>query len=657
MASAATGPRGSVVLKTSALKKVGSTQCGKVNSSWISGTVTKIKSKNYFVSYTKSSQLYSADAKKYRGTQKKRLLNLSSDFKKKGTAGNKKCSRYNVSAPVATTMPVETTAPIPTTTTTTVDPGLQPLKFDVSTAVALALADTSVATAGLRKRSVGSNLQIIDVDGKTKDAVVGGIATVSRFLIAPNDLLYVQFYPAATVGDSPCVLAQISKTTGDPICIERDAGFIFVPPGQSVMRFGDLPNRPLVNDVQFDASGAIYYMGIPSNWKQKFPSAKQNVVASNNHYCSEYCDGAAVVRRVKNGVVNDFGDAFIELGTEKDDWFWGKPSGDEAQLRRQIDNFLVLEDGNILIYSQLDELWLSGDKCSNSLRCTQEPYVLDLWSPSRTKTSILPSKFGWLGPSLGDEVGFLKQVNSQEVLIGISSLTMRLDLETLALKEVPLFSNQNSLHSIGVAPMPLPLFSKNSFGCNGELKSSWADYSFFFCNYSSSWRHSWTTPNGDVYALSGNDKFSKIKGYADRDAIYQGWIKVGALYGSGVLYKTWPTVETTRVGKPEIEDDLVRVEVYATALDKIFAYGPAANGQKRLVQYDTSNRTVVELIPPSVGIQIDSLSFSSKHNSIFFTGVRSSSNESVVGKVQLGDLKLSVVTSSTKISDLQGFKS
>jgi hypothetical protein len=93
MASAATGPRGSVILKSSALLKVGSTQCGKVSGSWISGKVTKIKSKNYFASYTKSSQLYSSDAKKSRGSQKKKLLNLSRDFKKKATAGNKKCSR------------------------------------------------------------------------------------------------------------------------------------------------------------------------------------------------------------------------------------------------------------------------------------------------------------------------------------------------------------------------------------------------------------------------------------------------------------------------------------------------------------------------------------------------------------------------------------
>ena len=391
LASAATGPRGSIVLKSSALLKVGSTQCGKVSGSWTSGKVTRIKSKNYFVSYAKSAQLYKNDAKKAQGSSKKKLLKLGSDYEVKASAGNKKCSRYNFTASVVTTVPVTTTNPVsttvPVTTTnpvsttvpvttivpvmTTVSPAVQPLKFDVSSAVALALADPSVSSAALRKRAVGSNLQTLNVDGKTKDAVVGGVATISRFLIAPNDLLYVQFYPAATVGDSPCVLAQISKTTGDPICIERDAGFIFVPPGQSVMRFGDLPNRPLVNDIQFDASGAIYYMGIPSNWKQKFPSANQNVVASNNHYCSEYCDGAAVVRRFKNGVTNDFGDAFIELGTEKDDWYWGKPSGDEAQLRRQIDNFLVLEDGNILIYSQLDELWLSGDKCANSFRCTQ----------------------------------------------------------------------------------------------------------------------------------------------------------------------------------------------------------------------------------------------------------------------------------------------
>ena len=134
MASAATGPRGSIVLKSSALLKVGSTQCGKVNGSWISGKVTKIKSKNYFVSYVKSSQLYSTDAKKSQGLQKKKLLKLASDYKAKASLGDKKCSRYKVLVPVTTTVPTSTNAPLVTTTTepeTTLA-----LKFDVSGAVA-----------------------------------------------------------------------------------------------------------------------------------------------------------------------------------------------------------------------------------------------------------------------------------------------------------------------------------------------------------------------------------------------------------------------------------------------------------------------------------------------------------------------------------------
>ena len=85
MASASAGPRGSVVLKSSALLKVGSTQCGKVDGSWVSGKVTKIKSKNYFVSYVKSSQLYSADAKKSQGLQKTKPLKLASDYKAKAS--------------------------------------------------------------------------------------------------------------------------------------------------------------------------------------------------------------------------------------------------------------------------------------------------------------------------------------------------------------------------------------------------------------------------------------------------------------------------------------------------------------------------------------------------------------------------------------------
>ena len=109
LASASAGPRGSIALKSSALLKVGSTQCGKVNGSWVSGKVTKIKSKNYFVSYVKSSQLYASDAKRSKGSQKKKLLQLASDYRAKASAGDKKCSRYNVTVPVITTVPVSTT--------------------------------------------------------------------------------------------------------------------------------------------------------------------------------------------------------------------------------------------------------------------------------------------------------------------------------------------------------------------------------------------------------------------------------------------------------------------------------------------------------------------------------------------------------------------
>ena len=91
LASAATGPRGSVALGSSALLKVGPTQCGKVSGSWTSGKVTKIKSKNYFVSYAKSAQLYKNDAKKSQGSSKKKLLKLGSDYAVKASVGDKKC--------------------------------------------------------------------------------------------------------------------------------------------------------------------------------------------------------------------------------------------------------------------------------------------------------------------------------------------------------------------------------------------------------------------------------------------------------------------------------------------------------------------------------------------------------------------------------------
>ena len=289
MASAATGPRGSVVLKPSALLKVGSTQCGKVNGSWISGKVTKIKSKNYFVSYLKSSQFFSLDAKKSRSTQKKKLIKLASDFKKKATAGNKKCSRYNVSILVTTTAPVTTTVPVVTTvpanTTVPVTNQGSSFKLDLSNTVALGVTQENATATSVRKSVVGSNLKSVDISGRTFDPVIQGSVQVSRVLVSPNDLIYLVFKNSTIVNGQSCIIALVSRIDGLPECIETDTSF--------------LPTSSRTNFVnfQFDSAGAIYYAGSPNRQK----------IGTANYFSGWTQVSDLVVRRVKNGKTTDFG--------------------------------------------------------------------------------------------------------------------------------------------------------------------------------------------------------------------------------------------------------------------------------------------------------------------------------------------------------------
>jgi len=319
--SAASIPKGAVVLKKSSLVKVGTTQCGKVKGSWISGKVTKARSKNYFVSHQKRSNLYLSDARRARGTQKKKLLGLANVYKKKASVGNKRCARLNVKTPVATTVPATITVPVVTTTPMTA----QALRFDIGDAVALALTNPTVSSANVRKNAVGSNLRALDREGKMTDAVVGGKANIKRFLIAPNDKLYVEFSTRAQVGQSAnCLLAEVNPVNGEAICVEDDLQVQILEGSRDEGLYGQL-----LNDIQFDAGGSIYY--------------QVRVPPTPNH--GYQLGTAQFVRRLKNGVKTDFG-----YGIWEERCFVGFCPGNSGKfLLNPVLNFLVLPDGTLYI--------------------------------------------------------------------------------------------------------------------------------------------------------------------------------------------------------------------------------------------------------------------------------------------------------------------
>ena len=112
----------------------------------------------------------------------------------------------------------EITSTVPTTIGT---PNLTSLKFNIKNAVGLTLKSV-LSSTGVRKNASGSNLQAVDSSGIVTDAVSAGSASISKFLIAPNDKLYVVFTSKTNVGTTSCLLAEVTKSTGDPTCIESD---------------------------------------------------------------------------------------------------------------------------------------------------------------------------------------------------------------------------------------------------------------------------------------------------------------------------------------------------------------------------------------------------------------------------------------------------
>ena len=186
----------------------------------------------------------------------------------------------------------------------------------------------------------GSNLVAVDGTGRTHDAVGSGSAAISRFLIAPNDKVYVVFSspvdldnasPMAWSTAARCLIAVVDPASGVPTCVDSQLGYINWS--------GQQGNNP---PIQFDAAGAIYYTGYTTT-------------------------GKTVLRRYLNGVATDLindnisvydflvrpdGSVFL-TGTSSTGASWVRrisPSGGLQNLGSTRSSFLsAFPDGNIYI--------------------------------------------------------------------------------------------------------------------------------------------------------------------------------------------------------------------------------------------------------------------------------------------------------------------
>jgi len=145
--------------------------------------------------------------------------------------------------------------------------GANALIYDFSDAVAVGVAENSIARASLQiaegRRGIQevdeSNLVKINEDGTTETVALNGSAKIDHTLTSPDGSVYVLYDRATNLDDNgaeTCLLARIDLDTGLPTCVDPNLTQVFWP---------DYSMNPSVNDpVQFDAAGNVYYSGIVS---------------------------------------------------------------------------------------------------------------------------------------------------------------------------------------------------------------------------------------------------------------------------------------------------------------------------------------------------------------------------------------------------------
>jgi hypothetical protein len=157
----------------------------------------------------------------------------------------------------------------------------------------------------------------------------------------------------------------------------------------------------------------------------------------------------------------------------------------------------------------------------------------------------------------------------------------------------------------------------------------------------------------------GHDRLTSIEGF-NREATrgtYNDFVDSGGKYGSGILIRAYPNVATTKLGKPTSDEDLSRIEVFTTALDRIFATGLNRRGERQTVMYNTSTDKTQVLIPVSAKIQTNELGFSTGTNALLFSGVYEDSGKAVNGLVDVTSGKITILSTNSPLNGLQTFGS
>lgn len=254
--SAAARPNGAVAVTPTDVTKSGAATCAPVNGKFVAGTRLK---GNYFISHAQQAANFKATAASAKGAAKTKATASSKSWAAKAKAQQKLCNALNSGSNTAGGSTGNAGG--------STGNAKGKLKFNIKNAVGIAL----VKKASVKKKSTppagavdevapeDTTLVAVDEAGKTTEAISSGEAVVKKFLVAPNDKLYVLFDSPTVVGDAAtCLLAEVDPATGDPKCIENELATVAWNSGEP---------GSLNPSIQFDATGAIYYIGTAQSGK------------------------------------------------------------------------------------------------------------------------------------------------------------------------------------------------------------------------------------------------------------------------------------------------------------------------------------------------------------------------------------------------------
>lgn len=225
------GPAGSVKLPPSKVVKFGPVTCGQIKSDWQAG----IYRSGYFLTFLAKYEIVREKAVQAKDKKKRdKLFKKASALHKKARRLNKVCEAAG-------------------------EAGGQ-LRFDFKQARGLALLDLPrgrSATGSAAAFAGKTNLDAVAADGSTEEAAISGTAKIKKFLIAPDDTVYLLFVEPVDLdvtnpADPECLLARVDPDSGRPTCVDDSLVMVDWP-----------DDTTLSNDaIQFGPGGAIYYSGL-----------------------------------------------------------------------------------------------------------------------------------------------------------------------------------------------------------------------------------------------------------------------------------------------------------------------------------------------------------------------------------------------------------